>query len=135
MLLNSHRNKNFLKFSIIHDLELLMDWFDANQLSLNPLKMVIINFWDDGKSDGVCVCGITIPVVKNTKFLGVHLDYKITWTKHTDHLHKKVMANKMLLTNSCNFLTTYCILSKINILCPYIQSSNLWVINMGTNGP
>ena len=80
-LLNSHRNKNFLKFSIIHDLELLMDWFDINQLSLNLLKTVIINFWDDGKSDGVCVHGITIPVVENTKFLGIHLDYKITWDK------------------------------------------------------
>ena len=111
MLLNSHRNKNFLKFSIVHDLELLMDWFDVNQHSLNLLKMVIINFWDDGKSDGVCVHGITIPVVENTKFLGVHLDYKITWTKHTYHLHKKLMANKMLLTNSHNFLSTYCLKS------------------------
>ena len=110
-LLNYHRNKNFLKFSIVHDLELLMDWFNANQFSLNLLKTVIINFWDDGKSNGVHIRGITIPAVENTKFLGVYLDYKITWTKQTDHLHKKLMANKMLLTNSRNLLSTYCLKS------------------------
>ena len=44
-LINQHQNKNFLRFSIIHNLEILMDWFKANQLSLNLSKTMIINFW------------------------------------------------------------------------------------------
>ena len=35
MVINCHKNRNFLRFFIIHDLQILMDWFKANQLSLN----------------------------------------------------------------------------------------------------
>ena len=49
-LLNSHANKNFLNYSVTHDMELLMDWFDANKLSLNLMKTVIMKFWEGPKS-------------------------------------------------------------------------------------
>ena len=65
-LINQHQNKNFLRFSIIHDLEILMDSFKANQLSLNLMKMVIINFWDEHDTQDITVDGITISVVKCT---------------------------------------------------------------------
>ena len=42
-LINQNQNKNFLRFSIIHDLEILMDWFKANQLSLNLTKTFGMN--------------------------------------------------------------------------------------------
>ena len=34
-LLNSDANINFLKYSLEYDMTLLIDWFKANQLSLN----------------------------------------------------------------------------------------------------
>ena len=36
----SHRNLEYLKWCIIHDMTLLCDWFKANQLSLNGSKSV-----------------------------------------------------------------------------------------------
>ena len=45
-LINHHRNKKFLDFAMIHDLELKIDWFKANQLSLNLSKSVLLYFWE-----------------------------------------------------------------------------------------
>ena len=110
-LLNTHCNKNFLKYSIIHDLEILMSWFNMNQLSLNSQKTVIINFWEDKTSSGISIDGKEIPLVKSIKFLGVHLDHRISWSTHIDQLHKKFMANKILLVNSRSMLTMDCLRS------------------------
>ena len=39
-LLNHHHNRNFLNYMMTHDMNLLADWFKANQLSLNMCKIV-----------------------------------------------------------------------------------------------
>ena len=108
-LINHHRN--FLRFSILHDLEILIDWFKANQLSLNFSKTVILNFWEKDEAPGITLDNRTIPVVKSTKFLGVHLDNEIPWQTHVDQLHKKLMTNKMLLSTNRNLLSTECLRS------------------------
>ena len=110
-LLNSHRNKNFVQYSIVHDIDILMDWFKANQLSLNLTKTVVLYFWDHKDTGRITVDGTDIPLVNNTKFLGVHINNQITWTTHTDQVHKKLMTNKVLLKSSCNMLTTDCLKS------------------------
>ena len=43
-LINHHKNKVFLHFTLQRDMEMLNEWFNANQLSLNPTKTVMINF-------------------------------------------------------------------------------------------
>ena len=49
-LLGQQKNLKFLKYIIEHDTKLMMDWFNANQLSLNLEKTVMIKFWSDIKS-------------------------------------------------------------------------------------
>ena len=49
---------------------------------------------------------IEIPIWDSTKFLGVHIDNKLRWTIHVNNLHKKLMANKFLLSMSTNILNT-----------------------------
>ena len=44
-LLESHKNKRFLEYAASHDLNLMMDLFRANKLSLNIAKTVAIHFW------------------------------------------------------------------------------------------
>ena len=88
-----------------------MSWFNVKQLSLNLQKTVIISFWQDKTSSGISIDGKEIPLVKSNKFLGVHLDHRISWSTHIDQLHKESMANKILLANSCNMLTTNCLRS------------------------
>ena len=84
ILLNTHSSKNFLRYSIIHYIDILMSWFKVNQLSLNLSKTVVLNFWDHKVSGGISIDGTEIPIVKSTKFLGVHLDHRISWSTHID---------------------------------------------------
>ena len=88
-----------------------MNWFKVNQLLLNLSKTVVLNFWEHKDGGGITIDGTEIPIVKSTKFLGVHLDNRITWLTHINHLHKKLMTNKMLLKSSCNLLMTDCLKS------------------------
>ena len=37
-MVNSHKNVNYLEYMMFHDLTILLDWFKANQLSLNLKK-------------------------------------------------------------------------------------------------
>ena len=41
-IFNSHRSLNFLKYTLEHDLSLMMNWFKANTLSLNLAKTEIL---------------------------------------------------------------------------------------------
>ena len=88
-----------------------MNWIKVNQLSLNLSKTVVLNFWEHKDGGGITIDGTEIPIVKSTKFLGVHLDNQIMWLTHIDHLHKTLMTNKMLLKSSCNMLMTDCLKS------------------------
>ena len=110
-LLNTHNNKNFLRYSTVHDLEILMNWFNANQLSLNLSKTIQLNFWEDKIGKCINIDGIEIPLVTHTKFLGVHIDHTLSWKIHVGHLHTKLMTNKNLLATSRNMLNTNCLKS------------------------
>ena len=48
-LFNSHKNQNYLQFSLEHDMLLLTEWFGANQLSLNMKKTVAIRYWPNSR--------------------------------------------------------------------------------------
>ena len=41
-LLSSQKSINFLKYTLQHDMELLTQWFKANQLSLNMAKTMLV---------------------------------------------------------------------------------------------
>ena len=90
---------------MIHDLELMIDWFKANQLSLNLSKSVLLYFWEKRNQTQLTVGGIEIPISDSTKFLGIHIDHKLRWTIHVNNLHKNLMANKILLSTNINILS------------------------------
>ena len=91
---------------MIHDLEIMIGWFKANQLSLNLSKSVLIYFWEKRNQTQPTVDDIEIPISDSTKFLGVHIDNELRWTIHVNNLHKKLMANKFLLSTNTNILNT-----------------------------
>ena len=78
-LWNSHKNRNYLQYTLEHDMLLLTDWFRANHLYLNMDKTVAILFWPDGKTLDTKVDGISINTVSGTKFLGVMIDQDLSW--------------------------------------------------------
>ena len=40
---------------------------------------------------------ISLPIVKDTKFLGVHIDESLNWHEHFNKLFNKLLMNKRLL--------------------------------------
>ena len=78
MLFNSHKCPSYLQYIIDHDLNLLLNWFKVNRLSLNLQKTVMIWYGKNSNSINMKIKDTTIPLVKNTKFLGVYLDDELT---------------------------------------------------------
>ena len=104
-IFSHHRSKQFLKYMIAHDRGLLMDWFKANQLSLNMEKTTMIKFWPDTTPFEVHIDDKIIKTSKSTKFLGVTIDEDLTWSCHTNNLLDKLLANKRLLQNAKKLLS------------------------------
>ena len=44
-LFNSHRSEIYLEYMLNRDMEMLLDWFRANQLSINLEETVMMQFW------------------------------------------------------------------------------------------
>ena len=105
-MFNSLRNSNYLEYVMYHDLTILSDWFEVNQLSLNLNKAVMMTFWPGKKKINIAINDTTIPQVASCKFLGVHIDKNLTWNSHVEQLHNRITANLHLLCSSKNVLNT-----------------------------
>ena len=102
-----HENLNYISFCIEQDLLILSDWFKANSLTLNLTKSVAMMFKHKnsvGKLTGLQIEGVSLPLVKETKFLGVWLDDEVNWNCHLSKLSAKIKRNVYLLRNHKNTL-------------------------------
>ena len=86
------------------DLLVIINWFKANQLSINLGKPVLMNDWPSTNKLNIKKGDIEIPSVMNHKFPGVFVDEELSWNYHTEHLYNKLMTNKHLLHSSKNIL-------------------------------
>ena len=91
---NSKKCTRYLQYTIDHDLNMLLNWFKANKLSLNLQKTVMMWFGKNSNSIKIKMDDITIPTVKYTKFLGVYLDDELTWHVHINYILDKIRTNK-----------------------------------------
>ena len=104
-LYHHHRKSDTLQEDLRNDMILLVDWFKANKLSLNLNKTVGMKFWhSENEQFDLNIDGLSIPLVKSTKFLGVTIDNCLTWKKHATNVWNKINITKNLLTVSKNFL-------------------------------
>jgi hypothetical protein len=89
----AHTNSIEFKKTINEVYVSLEDWFKKNLLSLNIAKTHYIYFSarkevvrDIGKM------GTVIDTINYTRFLGLNIEYSITWERHIDELIKKLCA-------------------------------------------
>ena len=105
-LLHSHRNFRYLKLTVEDDMLRLLDWFRANQLTLNLDKTVCLLF-SNQKDPEVITINIgnsTLTSSDYVKFLGVWIDRHLNWNKHTSLLLMKLKQNTHLLSTCKKFL-------------------------------
>ena len=96
-LFNSHKSEIYLEYMLNHDLEILFDWFKANQLSINLEKTVMMQFWSKHEKIKIKAMNNLIPNVRSTKFLGVFIDDTMSWKTHAEYLHNKLSMNRHML--------------------------------------
>ena len=118
-LFNSQKCTRYLQYTIDHDLNMLLNWFKANKLSLNLQKTVMMWFGKTSNSVKIKMDDLTIPTVKYTKFLVVYLDDELTWHVHINYVLDKIRTNKRLLACDRNPLDNY---SLKNIYYAHIHS-------------
>ena len=103
-LFNSHKSEIYLEYMLNRDLEILFDWFRANQLSINLEKTVMMQFWSKHDKIKIRAMNNPIPNVQSTEFLGVFIDDTMSWKTHVEYLHNKLSMNKHMLSISKNKL-------------------------------
>ena len=104
-LVNSAKDVNFLRYTLEHDMSLLIDWYKVNQLSLNIGKTVLIKFWPNNDQEFRIKIGQADVISQtHTKFLGVTIDDQLSWCEHCNTLYNKLLVNKRLLQNAQNLL-------------------------------
>ena len=118
-IFNSHSSLKFLRFTLEHDLTALVDWFKANKLSLNVSKTVAMHFWRKDNQLDLSINGYDIPLVTDTKFLGVYVDNYLTWNTQVQHTLDKLRNNKRLMSLSKHILSK---VSLKNIYFAHIHS-------------
>ena len=103
---NTHKNLDYLKWTVEHDLNILNDWFKANHLCMNNKKSVGMLFTNgkQQKLDYITSTDSTLQIVDQTKFLGIWLDNKMKWKTHVDKISQKIIRNQNLLRLGKNFL-------------------------------
>ena len=103
-LFNSHYCSKYLRFMLEHDLNIMIDWFNANKLSLNLQKTVSMQFWNNTANLNLYVGETIIPTVESTKFLGVQIDNQLSWRNHANHVIDKLHTNRRLMALGKNLL-------------------------------
>ena len=94
------------------ELDKLSRWFQANKLSLNVSKTNFMIFSNKNCDDNhtISINGMDITRVFVTKFLGVHLDFQLNWSKHISVITNKIAKNCSVMYRVRHLLTKCAIL-------------------------
>ena len=106
------------------ELQKLNTWLTANKLSLNISKTHYMVF-DRGKEkndqDSLYLNKILIERVKFTKFLGVIIDEKLTWTHHISYIKNKISKGFGIILRARKFFNKSALLKLYNFfVLPYL---------------
>ena len=90
-------------WSLSEELEKLNTWFKVNKISLHVSKANLILF--SGRkcinNVGISIDKVNIERVFSTKFLGIHIDEKLTWKQHISVL-KGTLCECLSILYKCN---------------------------------
>ncbi|KAK3570529.1 hypothetical protein QTP86_022076, partial [Hemibagrus guttatus] len=102
-----------------------VEWCGRNHLQLNisKTKELVVDFRKQKPPPSpISIMGDEVDIVDNYKYLGIHIDNKLEWTKNTDALYKKGQSrlyfrNKLRSLNVCRtMLQVFCHLVVASII-------------------
>jgi len=83
-----------MEMSMNNEIEHIVEWLHCNKLSLNVDKTHTMLFTNNkkmyGRRNNVCIEGVMIETVSQTKFLGVIIDNKLSWKEHISYISNKI---------------------------------------------
>jgi len=91
-------------------LENISIWFKANKLALNINKTKYMIFTNNEiKTDhlSLTIENITLEQVSSYKFLGIHIDCRMSWECHISYINKKIACGLYALNSLKHFLPSY----------------------------
>lgn len=100
-------------------------WFKANKLSINHAKTNFIFFFKSHRSvdinlPPVIIDDIAITRVSSTKFLGVIIDQKLSWSEHISSVNKVVCRNSGVISKIRHFLPASSLVLLYNTLISFL---------------
>ena len=128
-----NNNLNDLFTSLHNNIVILIDWCNANKLSINLMKTKYMLFQIRNKINNSDIPTITInntiiERVNSFSFLGVKLSESLNWHEHATHVAKKLKQNLYLLNNIKDIIpkTKLIELYYAHIYSHIIYASHLW---------
>ena len=126
------------------ELKKISEWFQANKLTVHPAKTTIMKFFPNKKDKEINIflngirlerCGSNFKE-QTTKFLGLHIDDKLTFTNHINKLTDKLRTIIHLLsTVKKKFPEKIKILLFKSIFMPHLQYGiTIWGNNKKCSG-
>ena len=114
-----------------NELSLITTWLSANKLSLNIKKthyMVFTRKNIHSTDHKILLNNHEISRVKETKFLGLLVDEKLTWKNHIDYISKKISKGIGILTKARPFINIItCKTLYYSFIYPYLLYCNhIW---------
>ena len=83
--------------TVNNELKYVVEWLNANKMSLNVDKTHFMIFHSKGKKihcdENVQIMGNIISKVETTKFLGVIIDSNLSWNQHIGYVSSKISKN------------------------------------------
>jgi hypothetical protein len=133
-------NINVLTANINEELQRVSTWLKVNKLSLNVNKTQYMYFTSKRKYQteliNIAIDSVKINETKQSKFLGVVIDNKLTWKAHISYISNKVsrgigilLKAKYILNSECLKNLYYAFIYPYLIYCNHIWG-NTYVSNL-----
>jgi hypothetical protein len=126
----SGKDLNTMTNTFNNELMHLKQWFTANRLSLNISKthamIFSLNRQISSHTLDLRIHNTPIDTTTQSKFLGIHIDNKLTWSTHISHICNKVSKSIGILTKASKYLNKATLLMLYNsFVLPYLRYGNI----------
>ena len=121
----SSKNLQELTAIVNNELGNIMQWLNANKLSLNIDKTNLMLFRPKGKNEicpSIHICGADIIEVDSAKFLGIVVDNRLNWVEHVKCISRKIAKGIGIILKARKSFESETLLSLYNaLILPYIS--------------